>query len=75
MGDFLSNSFLFKLFLEERQEILRHKWVLSERAGKDIGYEVALNSWLRNHRQKWWKTQLKNQPPTIFPSDSSKFEL
>ena len=33
---------LYKEFLAERQEILRHKWIESEKAGYDIGFEYAL---------------------------------
>jgi hypothetical protein len=66
VDSFIDRSFLMRLFKEEREEILRHKWVLSEQAGHDVGYEVALFSWLRNHRQKWLESQLKNKPPSIF---------
>ena len=49
----LENSKLYKKFLEEREEILKHKWLESEKAGKDIGFEKALLSWVCNHREKW----------------------
>jgi len=73
MSDFMESSSLMRLFKEEREEILRHKWVLSERAGRDVGYNTALYSWLRNHRQKWLESQIKrlttshsdNVPPAI----------
>ena len=29
----------------EREEILRHKWIESEKAGYDIGFERALLDW------------------------------
>lgn len=40
-------------FLAERDEILRHKWIESEKAGRDIGFEQALVDWIRNHREAW----------------------
>jgi hypothetical protein len=40
-------------FLAERDEILRHKWIESEKAGCDIGFEQALLDWVRNHRDAW----------------------
>ncbi|MCG8525521.1 MAG: DUF4032 domain-containing protein [Opitutales bacterium] len=46
-------STLYQEFLEEREEILRHKWIESEKAGQDIGFERALLDWIRHHRQKW----------------------
>lgn len=42
-------------FLAEREELLRHKWVLSEKAGKDVGFEAALVDWAFNHRAVWRK--------------------
>lgn len=48
-----ANSSLYKEYLAEREEILRHKWLESEKAGHDIGFERALLDWIRNHRDKW----------------------
>ena len=53
MKEILFNSELYKKFLEEREEILKHKWIESEKAGQDIGFEKALLSWVCNHREKW----------------------
>jgi len=50
---FADKSSLYQEFLQEREEILRHKWLESEKAGKDIGFERALLDWIRNHRDKW----------------------
>ncbi len=46
-------SSLYAEFLAERQEILRHKWIESEKAGMDIGFERALLDWTRHHRTNW----------------------
>ena len=59
MDDFVDKSSLYQLFLAERLEIQRHKWVLSERLGKDVGYDYAVISWIRNHKQLWWESQKK----------------
>ncbi len=37
-------------FLAERDEILRFKWLRSEAAGHDIGFERALTEWTSIHR-------------------------
>ncbi len=50
---FLKRSSLYQEFLAERDEILRHKWLESERAGEDIGFEKALLDWIRKHRDDW----------------------
>ena len=51
--NFASRSSLYQEFLAERDEILRHKWIESENAGRDIGFERALLDWIRKHREKW----------------------
>lgn len=50
---FADKSSLYQEFLQEREEILRHKWLESEKMGRDIGFERALLDWIRNHRDKW----------------------
>lgn len=47
------NSSLYREFLAEREEILRHKWIESEKAGYDIGFEKALLDWVMRHRGGW----------------------
>jgi hypothetical protein len=56
-NDLLRNSSLYREFQAEREEILRHKWIESEKAGKDIGFESALTDWIMRHRSKWRKTR------------------
>ncbi len=53
----LENSLLYKQFRAEREEVLKHKWIESEKAGFDIGYERALTDWLMKHRSQWLKRQ------------------
>lgn len=50
---FVQRSSLYQEFLAEREEILRHKWLESEKAGYDIGFEKALLDWIMNHRDSW----------------------
>lgn len=52
-NDFVNRSSVYQDFLAEREEILRHKWLESEKAGRDIGFEQALQDWIRHHRDKW----------------------
>ena len=51
----LKNSDLYKEFTQEREEILKNKWYMSEREGKDVGFERALLNWISNHRAEWKK--------------------
>jgi len=47
------NSLLYREFLAQREEILRHKWLESEKEGKDIGFERALLDWIIRYRSAW----------------------
>ena len=53
----LESSNLYKEFIREREEILKHKWLESEKVGHDIGFEKALLSWVFNHREDWRKSK------------------
>lgn len=52
-GDPAKESLLYKEFVAERDEILRHKWLESEKAGHDIGFEKALLDWVLRYRAQW----------------------
>jgi hypothetical protein len=56
----LHESLLYREFLAEREEIMRHKWIESQKAGHDIGFEKALLDWIVNHRRGWreWRRQI-----------------
>jgi len=51
--EFVKNSAIYKEFLAEREEILRHKWIESEKLGRDIGFERALLDWIVKYRSTW----------------------
>ena len=55
-------SALYQEFLAERAEILRHKWIESEKVGHDIGFEKALLDWIVKHRAGW-RALRQNKPP------------
>jgi hypothetical protein len=55
--DLLKNSTLYKEFQAEREEIMKHKWIESEKVGYDIGFERALTDWIIKHRSKWRKSR------------------
>ena len=58
-SQFVKNSVLYKEFLAEREEILKHKWIESEKAGTDIGFERALLDWIVKHRSSWRDKRMK----------------
>lgn len=63
-NDLLRNSSLYREFQAEREEILKHKWIESEKAGCDIGFERALTDWIIKHRSKWRKSRQQQPAPS-----------
>ena len=55
----LERSSLYQEFLAEREEIHRHKWLKSEEAKSDIGFDAALVDWIINHQSDWKKGRSK----------------
>ncbi len=53
----LHRSSLYQEFLAEKEEILKHKWIESEKAGHDIGFEAALVDWITKHRSSWRRSR------------------
>ena len=51
--DFYTNSLIYREFIEEREEVLKHKWLESEKKGYDIGYSAALINWIIEYRSCW----------------------
>jgi hypothetical protein len=51
--DLVKRSLLYRELHAEREEILRHKWFESEKAGRDIGYDLAQVDWHIKHRPQW----------------------
>lgn len=49
----LLNTTLYREFQAEKEEILKHKWIESEKFGYDIGFERALVGWITEHRAEW----------------------
>lgn len=41
-----------RMLAEQRAEIERHKWIESEKAGRDVGRDAVLD-WIRNNAAAW----------------------
>ena len=62
---------LYREYEAVREEILKHKWIESEKAGRDIGFERALVDWVLNHRSQWRKSRqadeaLRAKSPVLY---------
>ena len=80
--EFVKQSSLYQEFLAEREEVLRHKWLESERLGHDIGFERALLDWIRKHRESWRVARRSHAPSgqggvasIQYASSSSSFKI
>lgn len=50
---------LYQKFIFIREEIMKHKWIESEKQNHDIGFESALIDWIKNHKTDWLEAQKK----------------
>jgi hypothetical protein len=59
----LKNAELLK---DERvkEEIGRHRWIESEKAGSDIGFDRAAEDWLNRFSDSWMRSNLKQKTAT-----------
>ncbi len=55
MSDFadIEQSDYYQHWLEERREIEKHKWVLSEQAHTGVGWSYAQWDWIMRYRARW----------------------
>lgn len=51
--DVVYQSKLYKEYCLKRDEILKYKWIESEKMGKDIGLDKAWLQWEAKHYKKW----------------------
>jgi len=49
----------YEEFVCQREEILKHKWIASEKSGHDIGFEAALIDWVKDGRDGWLAARKK----------------
>ena len=66
-SDLLRKSLLYQHFQAQREEIDRHKWFESAKAGHDIGFDRALTNWIINHRSKWLDRRQMEKPAAANP--------
>jgi len=49
----MSKKCIYSKFIDMKNEILKHKWIESEKHGRDIGFEKALIDWISKYRSDW----------------------
>ncbi len=66
MCDLLRASLLYAEHQGRREEILRHKWLESEKVGHDIGYDLACVDWTLKYCAQWRKAWQEKHLPSRF---------
>jgi hypothetical protein len=56
------------------EEIKRHLWIESEKAGYDIGFDSAADDWLKKYSQDWMQYHLPGQKADGPKNGKSKAE-
>jgi hypothetical protein len=51
--DFLKSSSLYSNHMARKEEINKHKWYESERAGRDVGIDFAYFDWILKYSHQW----------------------
>jgi hypothetical protein len=54
-----------------KEEILRHKWLESEKAGRDIGVLAAAYDWRLKYYQYWKQYHASGEPASLSPVRSA----
>lgn len=44
---------IYQEFLAMKEEVMKHKWYESEKAGYDIGFARAVIDWTMKFKSKW----------------------
>ena len=65
MSDTLQDCTLYQEYQAERAEILKHKWIESEKAGYDIGFDRALADWNLNYRTGWRNARRRQREAAV----------
>ena len=49
----IKQTLIYKEFMALKEEVSKHKWYESERAGHDVGFSQALIDWTIKFKSKW----------------------
>jgi hypothetical protein len=49
----IENSSYYSFHLLEKDQVMKHKWVLSERNNSEVTFSYAQWDWIVHHREAW----------------------
>jgi len=55
----IKETSIYKEFLALKEEVNKHKWYESEKAGRDIGWAQAVIDWTIKFKTKWLQGRKK----------------
>ena len=64
-------SNLYQAYRAELDEILKHKWIESEKVGYDIGFHKALMDWITHHKSEYTKARQKDRALDVLNDSTS----
>ena len=70
----MPEEFEIKDLLKNRdalEEIARHQWIESEKAGRDVGFETAAEDWLKRFSKAWMDYHMPAQKAKAQKSEAS----
>jgi hypothetical protein len=62
---------LVDIVRSQREEIKRYKWIESEKAGSDIGWERATREWMQKYFPEWKQYRWKRAVAEALDTGSS----
>jgi hypothetical protein len=55
----IKDTSIYKESLAQKEEVMKHKWYESERAGRDVGFAYAIIDWTIKFKNKWIENRKK----------------
>ena len=62
---------LVEIVRSQREEITKYKWIESEKAGKDIGWERATREWMAKYFPQWKQYRWKRAVQEALQAESN----
>jgi hypothetical protein len=62
---------LVDIVRSQREEIKKYKWIESEKAGRDIGWERATREWMQKYFPQWKDYRWKRAIAEALDAESS----
>ena len=56
----IADTLLYKEYLAQKEEVMKHKWYESEKAGHDIGFVQAIIDLTIKHKTEWLNRRKNN---------------